>query len=55
MRTNDIDEEFKCYFAKAKDTTIKTAENKLTVENGNFKEIVEIKSDEVSEFVYEDD
>ena len=55
LRTNDIDEEFKCYFAKAKDTTIKTAENKLTVENGNFKEIVEIKSDEVSEFVYEDD
>lgn len=55
LRTNDISEEFKCYFAKSKDTTIKTDENKLTIENGNFKELVEIKSDEVSGFVYEDD
>ena len=55
LRTNNIDDEFKCYFAKSKYTNIKTDENKLTVENGNFKEIIEIKSDEVSEFVYEDD
>ena len=55
LRTNNIDEEFKCYFAKSKDTTIKTDENKLTVENSNFKEIVEIESGEVSEFIYEGD
>ena len=54
LKTDNIDEDFKCYFAKTNDTSIKIDENKLTVENENLKEIVEIKSDEVSDFVYED-
>ena len=54
LKTVNIDEDFKCYFAKTNDTSIKIDENKLTVENENLKEIVEIKSDEVSDFVYED-
>lgn len=54
LKTDNIDEDFKCYFAKTNDTSIRIDENKLTVENENLKEIVEIKSDEVSDFVYED-
>ena len=54
LKTDNIDEDFKCYFAKTNDTSIKIDENKLTVENENLKEIVEIKSDEISDFVYED-
>ena len=54
LKTDNIDEEFKCYFAKSNDTSIKIDENKLTVENENLKEMLEIKSDEVSDFVYED-
>ena len=54
LKTDNIDEDFKCYFAKSNDTSIKIDENKLTVENENLKEMLEIKSDEVSDFVYED-
>lgn len=54
LKTDNIDEDFKCYFAKSNDTSIKIDENKLTVENENLKELLEIKSDEVSDFVYED-
>ena len=54
LKTDNIDEDFKCYFAKTNDTSIRIDENKLTVENENLKEIVEIKSDEISDFVYED-
>lgn len=54
LKTDNIDEDFKCYFAKSNDTYIRIDENKLMVENENLKEILEIKSDEVSDFVYED-
>ena len=54
LKTDNIDEDFKCYFAKSNDTSIRIDENKLAIENENLKEILEIKSDEVSDFVYED-
>lgn len=54
LKTDNIDEDFKCYFAKSSDTCIRIDKSKLTVENENLKEILEIKSDEVSDFVYED-
>lgn len=54
LRTDNVNEKFKCYFAKSNDTNIESDESKLTVENKNPKDIVEIKSDEVSNFFYED-
>ena len=56
LKTDGIDIDFKCYFAKSSDTDLKLSENKeLKIKNKNFGEVLEVKSNEVHKFVYEDD